>query len=218
MMKKNVSHRLVVGRIDKRFGFTLVELLVVIGIMAIIGGIATDLFVSIFKGANKANVINEVKQNGNLALDIMERSIRNAKTARIGGPDSFPDSQFLILQDINDNYIQFHIINPTPTPPKNGKVTIATGVTLDADNKLPSSSEKEITNTDPIGGISILSGSFSVVCPTPPANSPAYVSIDFRAAQGQGAPSRQDYIIGGASGLTFQTTVSLRTYSKQACP
>lgn len=196
----------------KKTGFTLIELLVVIGIMAVVGGVGTDLFVSILKGANKANVINEVKQNGNYALDIMERNIRNAKEAQLGGIEPFLQNNVLILKDVNDTYIQFRFVLPTPVPLTNGKITIATGDTLPATGIL--ADEKDMTNTDPVSGISVLSGAFEIVYPTPPANNPTYVRINFRAAQGEGAPSRRDYTLGptGAPGLQFQTTVSLRTY------
>lgn len=197
----------------QKTGFTLVELLVVIGIMAVVGGVGSDLFVSILKGANKANVINEVKQNGNHALDVMERNIRNAKEANLGGSGAFLQDDVLVLKDINDTYVQFHFIMPTPAI-TNGKITIATGDTLLANSMLDPASEKNMTNTDPVGGISILSGTFEIVYPTPPASNPSYVRINFRAAQGEGAPSRRDYTLGpiGSPGLQFQTTVSLRTY------
>lgn len=59
-------------------GFTLVELIIVAGIMLIIGLVSANLFFSILKGSLKATVIKEVKQNGDYALAILERGIRNA--------------------------------------------------------------------------------------------------------------------------------------------
>jgi len=209
----NKNHRAKRIIIFKKTGFTLIELLVVIGIMAVVGGVGSDLFISILKGANKANVINEVKQNGNHVLDVMERNIRNAKEAKLGG--LLQDQEdVLILKDVNDTYVQFRFILPTPAI-TNGKITIASDNSLEiTTGMLDPTKEKDMTNTDPIGGISILSGAFEIVYPTPPANNSTYVRINFRAAQGEGAPSRRDYTLGptGAPGLQFQTTVSLRTY------
>jgi len=61
-------------------GFTLIELLVVIGILGLVAAIGTDSFLSLLKGTTKARVLAEVRQNGNYALEVMERMIRNAKS------------------------------------------------------------------------------------------------------------------------------------------
>ena len=55
------------------------------------------MFFSILKGASKAEITKEVKQNGNYALSVMERMIRNAqKIDCINAPGSIkitnPDS------------------------------------------------------------------------------------------------------------------------------
>lgn len=62
----------------KKNGFTLIELIVVTGILLIVGGISSGLLFSILKGSFKAAVIKETKQNGEYALSVMERAIRNA--------------------------------------------------------------------------------------------------------------------------------------------
>ncbi len=61
-------------------GYTLVEMLAVIVIFAIIGGIISAIFASSLRGSNKANVTNEVRQNGNYALLQMSRMISYAKS------------------------------------------------------------------------------------------------------------------------------------------
>lgn len=189
--------------IKKNLGFTLIELLVVVAIMAIIAGISSDLFVSILKGANKANVMNEIKQNGNYVLEIMERNIRNAKsvTQSVNG-------QTIIIETSTGQYIRFTIHSPeTMSNPKiNGYISMATSI-----NGIDYSAEKPLTNTDRVSGASVQSGSFTVVSPVPPNQNPQYVSISFKILQAENAPSRQDYKIGG-DGLVFQTTISLRTY------
>lgn len=60
-------------------GWTLIEILVVIGILGVIAIIATNLFFSILRGSTKTRVLTEVKQNGNYAINVMERMIRNAE-------------------------------------------------------------------------------------------------------------------------------------------
>lgn len=60
-------------------GFTLIEMLVVIGALAIIVVVGSTSFFSLLKGSTKTRVANLVKQNGDYALAIMERMIRNGK-------------------------------------------------------------------------------------------------------------------------------------------
>lgn len=61
-------------------GFTLIEILVVTAIILIIIAAVSSLFFSSLKGATKTTVINEAKQNGDYALSVMERMIRNARS------------------------------------------------------------------------------------------------------------------------------------------
>lgn len=61
-------------------GFTLIEILVVVTVFVIIAILAANMFFSIFKGSSKTRVLAEVKQNGNYALGVMERMIRNARS------------------------------------------------------------------------------------------------------------------------------------------
>lgn len=60
-------------------GFTLIEFLVVMGIMATVGTMVVNLFLSNLRTAAKTQALTEVKQNGDYALAVMERMIRNAK-------------------------------------------------------------------------------------------------------------------------------------------
>lgn len=64
----------------QNFGFTLVEMLVVVGVVAVVGMMAVNLFFATLKGSTKTAVLNEVKQNGDYALSVMEKMVRNAKS------------------------------------------------------------------------------------------------------------------------------------------
>jgi len=59
-------------------GFTLIELLVVTAIILVIIGAVSNSFFSSLRGSTKTTVMNEAKQNGDYALSVMERMIRNA--------------------------------------------------------------------------------------------------------------------------------------------
>lgn len=66
-------------------GFTLIEVLVVIFLLGVVLVIGVNLFFSILKGASKAEITKEVKQNGDYAIAVMERMIRNAQDASCNG-------------------------------------------------------------------------------------------------------------------------------------
>ncbi len=63
---------------DKRNGFTLVEILVVIAIVAIVGLMLVVIFTNTLRGNNKAQILSVIKQNGQAVLENMDKNIRNA--------------------------------------------------------------------------------------------------------------------------------------------
>src|SRR3989344_4232759 len=71
-------------------GFTLLEFLVVIGLLSLTIGSILLFLTSVLKGTNQANVTSEVKQNGQVVLDALESQIRKATDA-------------VCLEDINNN-------------------------------------------------------------------------------------------------------------------
>lgn len=90
----------------KEKGFTLIEILMVVFLLGIVVVIGSNLFFSILKGASKAEVEKEVKQNGDYAMNVMERMIRNAQNCSeasgiltITNPDGNWTEFKCILQD-----------------------------------------------------------------------------------------------------------------------
>ena len=69
----------------KKNGFTLVEIMIVIGILGIIVVIGSGAFFSILRGSTKVRTLQLVKQNGDYAISVMERMIRNARNVSGGG-------------------------------------------------------------------------------------------------------------------------------------
>lgn len=146
-------------------GFTLVELLVVIAVMSVIGTISTDLFSSVIRGGNKANVINEVKQNGQQALDVMERYIRNAATV------SGPSTTELDL-NVADQPVIFKCTG--------GKITMQVGT----------APVRDLTNTNSQSGVKVRECAFTV---TLAGTAPGVVKIDLTLDQAAADSSRQEF-------------------------
>ncbi len=60
-------------------GFTLIEILVVVGLLAIIATIGSNMFFTTLRSSNKSKSLTMVKQNGDYALAVMERLIRDSE-------------------------------------------------------------------------------------------------------------------------------------------
>lgn len=59
-------------------GYTLVEVLVALGILSVVMAITVNSFMNVLRRSAKAKAIEEVQAEGNYALRMMERLIRNA--------------------------------------------------------------------------------------------------------------------------------------------
>ena len=64
-------------------GYTMIELLTVIGILVVVSGIIAGVFYSTLRGTSKAKITTTVAQNGNYALSVISNVIiaSNAVTA-----------------------------------------------------------------------------------------------------------------------------------------
>ena len=63
----------------KKNGFTLIEMMIVVSLLGIIAVIGSGAFFSILRGSTKTKTLQMVKQNGDYAISVMERMIRNAR-------------------------------------------------------------------------------------------------------------------------------------------
>lgn len=63
-----------------RRGFTILELLVVAGVLSIITAVISQVLFTTIRSNTKSEIIKEVKQNGDIAIENMARMIQNAKS------------------------------------------------------------------------------------------------------------------------------------------
>jgi prepilin-type N-terminal cleavage/methylation domain-containing protein len=61
-------------------GYTLIELLITIAMLATIGTIMVSILFSTFRSSNKSQAISELRENGNYAISQMSKSIGFAKS------------------------------------------------------------------------------------------------------------------------------------------
>lgn len=180
----------------------MVELLVVLGILAIAVGSSLLFLTSVIKGTNQANVTAEVKQTGQSVLDSLERQIRNATDAQVLGANYLK----IIRLGQDPLYLQcFSSIANT----RNGWI----GTRVMAEPAMPSGSSDftSLTNdSDLISGVDIACSSsplgFDVIAAS--STAPPIVTVAFSVSQAINAPSRADFV----ANAQFQTTISLRQY------
>lgn len=177
---------------NNQTGFTLIELLITIAVFSVLAIVGTDLFTSFLQGTNKAQVVAEVKQNGQLALEKAERLIRSSTVVSPDGTSKLSLTQ----RSGGDTVIEFVDGCRPPGclgPKSNGKIQTVTGSTTQA-----------LTNTDTKNGVDVISATFSVTS----TGGPQIVKIKLTLTQGVEAPSRKDFV----AQVDLETTATTRTY------
>lgn len=137
-------------------GFTLVEILVVVGVLTLMGAIFVEIFFRSIRGGNQAQLLGVIKQNGQHAMEIMDKNIRLAdNVVCIGSSGGGFDNDTLVI-DKEGVYTRFRFVPQVGL--KNGYIfqdnlNICTTAALSADAII-------LTNTDPQNGVSLISASF----------------------------------------------------------
>lgn len=101
-------------------GFTLAEILVVIGVMSIAGLMIALIFQRTISGSNKAQILSFTKQNGQAALEIMDKTIRDSDNI-VCWITSSPETIVIEKEGI---YTRFRFVPPQSTSDgqKNGYI------------------------------------------------------------------------------------------------
>ena len=189
--------------IGLRAGFTLIEFLLVLGLLSITIGSSMLFLTNLIKGSNQANIVAETKQNGQATLDLLERRVRNAITADQPAPN------YVRLQ--LDNNIYLHVrcfLVSTSALPNMWIGVTETSTQIDYSADTAGNNFTAITNQDPVSGVNVDDCTLAVVPGSSGGSSPPIVNINFTLSQGAYAPSRQDF----KAQAQFQTSISLRSY------
>lgn len=162
-------------------GLSLLELLVSVAVISIAISVGTGVFIQILKAHNKATVINEVRQNGQLAMAVIERLARNSQKIQLFG------SQNVLFLSVNNEYYQLRCIHTLNN-------------TNDYIMLLSSSSSAQITNSDPVYGINVADCTFSTI-----GGNPQILQVTLKLEQSKLAPSRKDFIANVTLSSSFVT-------------
>lgn len=164
--------------------FTLIEVLVVIGVLTVVAGLGASIFSSLLRSYNKAHIVNELEQNGNFVLSIMEQQIRNAIDVR-----EVTNGIEIVVRDAGTTK-QFVYVPDNCSSGSNGYIRDSEGNIL--------------TGTNLISGVNITDASF--VVNDSGTDLPKTVDISLTISQACDAPDRLDY----QAQAHMQTTVLVR--------
>jgi len=169
-------------------GFTLIEILIVVGVLGVIVGAGSTMFFSVLRGSTKTKVLQMVKQNGDYAISVMERMIRNARSISGGGSS-------ITIVNPDGGTTTFNCCGSNP----NFLIASESG-TLRCEEARITSSEVKVNNCSNV--FEVTPGILGL--------RPAVVKINFDLSRAEQAgvtfrPEEQAVV-------NFQTTVSLRNY------
>lgn len=177
----------------KKSGFTLLEIIVVIALLGIVGVMAVDIFFTSLRGGTKAETLKEIKQNGDFAISVMERMIRNAQEVTSTCDGSSMPSITIRNPDYYETTFEcvWDLIEEVAYIASSSAAITSKNITL----VRPGTPSPDCTSAD-----------LTFTC-SQTASKPETVSISFTLYQ-KGVTSRPEE----RASVTFETTISLRNY------
>lgn len=152
-------------KLPTKNGFTLIELLVSLTVVAVIGVFIVQSVFTVVRVNTKVELLKEIKQNGDNAMDVISRKIQNARTVVCDGTYKITVNNF----DNTINVIEsaYDALNSSCRLKMDSLYLTSSNITL-----------KTATNCTSEG----------IVLTCDPAAAPASVKISFEIIQ-KGAPS-----------------------------
>lgn len=209
-------------------GFTLVEILVVIAIVAIIGLVMIAIFTNTLRGSNKSEILSVIKQNGQAVLDNIDKNVRESDNVICPSPGSSSDTLVVVK---NGSYTRYKFIPPNNTNPTIGNCGSVNGC-IQQDNFIQPATSADIkqflidvcntatfapvapvilTDTNAQTGVSVNCSDTNCLTNIFTRNKPAgfkdQVAIKFNLKPGVSAPA---VVAGQIDPVSFQTSIELR--------
>lgn len=179
-------------------GYTLIELLAVMVVFVVIGGIVLAIIFSTLRATNKANTLAYLRQNGNYAISQMVKMIRDAEKfdgVKINNGDLYgllcqtQDYHFLKITSFDGGTTEFTCLPINLPSLPNGKISSNSALLID-------------TNT-----ISVTTCSFT--CSHTSASDSPIIGISFSLSQGSDSP-----FVEKKASIDFKTSVTMRNLNK----
>lgn len=155
-----------------QLGFSIIEVVLAIGIIAVIGVVTSNLFTRTFQTSSDTELTSKLKQNGSVASERVAEAIRKAESVVCYGP-AVPPYKWIVIRTAEGKYNLFRFVDPIP--PSGTPVTqngyIARQEDLDPDllssfcvsNPPNFVTDVPLTDRDLSTGVSISSGEFKKI-------------------------------------------------------
>ena len=196
----------------KKDGFTLAEVLVVMAVLSILGGLVLNIFSRNLRGTNKSQILISLKENGQGVLENMTNSIRNADD--LVCISSNPQNTLVVVK--NGVYTRFQLVvqqadangfirQDSPTPALDGSESdprVFVNRVCNPSDPMPTA--MVLTDDSLQKGVSVVAGRFEL---DEEAGFKDSVKITFSLAP----PIKTLRAVAGIiDPVTFETTIQLR--------
>lgn len=194
-------------------GFSMIEVLIAVSIVAVIGVFTTTILTRTYKAGNQGVALSRLKQNGELAMDIMTDAIRNSEGVVCYGPPSATRKTEIVIRTLEGKYTKFKFVEPVVAG--NTVLTDGNGYITKQENLNPSDyavfcttaiatpAPVPITNANNSSGVSISLGEFKKLTPQSTSKDSVMISFTVNRTLAQNATTETDVAL-------MQTTVQVR--------
>ncbi len=169
-------------------GFTLLEMLISVGVIAIISVVLSQVFIVTLRTNTKTELLKDMKQNGEIATETMVRMIQSAKSV------TCPTSQSVIVTNPDDGVTTFGCA--------------LTGTTTRIASTSASGTKYLTADNTTLGGTDCGTSTLAFAC-TGGVGIPVSVSITFQLAQAGAAEAAFEEV-----SESFQTSATTRNTSE----
>jgi prepilin-type N-terminal cleavage/methylation domain-containing protein len=184
-------------------GFTLLEILVSITIISVIMIVIVQVFLTTTRVNTKTEILKDIKQNGDFAMETIERMTRYATNISCSSGDGIP-SQSLTITNADTGTSTFGCALDVGIPPQ--YTQIASQSAMGALTSTQYLTSTDISLAKDISGNAVCgTPQLSFVC-TRQAGVSTEVKITFTLQSKSSSPDRRDQ----APSTVFQSTVTLR--------
>lgn len=187
-------------------GFTLIEMLVVVGVVSFILPAVFAIIFTILRQQAKIYALQEVKRQGDFVLNTIRMNLKNNATTihtafpptdsnQVCNSTGSSGSGTLYFQDRVNNYFSYVVINDS-----NGIPLIASNSSIPASNPYPATTTN-LTNDK------TKTTSFSISCIRNASFSPPVIGISYQLQYNTTSTRPEDI-----ASFTYQTKIQLRSY------